>query len=145
MLRLPACAAVMYDQTLGNPFCEFAPMIAGSLDLIISTISVPPDIPRLLGTLAPKGILHVVEAVLEPMPIPAFGLIMGQSRFSVRPPAVRQPSTEFSPSVPGIPLLQLPKLSPCRESTMHSTIFAPARPATASCSSMISLEYLLSR
>ena len=46
--------------------------IAASLDLIISTINVPMDIPGLLETLAPKGILHVVGAVLEPMPIPAF-------------------------------------------------------------------------
>src|SRR5579863_4351886 len=28
MLRLPARAAVMYNQTLGGPFCEFTPMIA---------------------------------------------------------------------------------------------------------------------
>ena len=59
--------------------------IAGSLDLIISTINVPLDIPGLLGTLAPKGILHVVGAVLEPMPIPAFSLIMGQKSVSGSP------------------------------------------------------------
>jgi len=59
--------------------------IAGSLDLIISTINVPLDIPGLLGTLAPKGTLHVVGAVLEPMPIPAFGLIMGQKSVSGSP------------------------------------------------------------
>ena len=59
--------------------------IAGSLDLIISTINVPLDIRGLLGTLAPKGILHVVGAVLEPMPIPAFGLIMGQKSVSGSP------------------------------------------------------------
>jgi len=59
--------------------------IAGSLDLIISTINVPLDIPGLLGTLAPKGILHVVGAVLDPMPIPAFGLIMGQKSVSGSP------------------------------------------------------------
>ncbi len=59
--------------------------IAGSLDLIISTINVPLDIHGLLGTLAPKGILHVVGAVLEPMPIPAFGLIMGQKSVSGSP------------------------------------------------------------
>ena len=52
--------------------------IAGSLDLIISTINVPMDIPGVLGTLGPKGILHVVGGVLEPMAIPAFGLIFGQ-------------------------------------------------------------------
>jgi len=59
--------------------------IAGSLDLIISTINVPLDIPALLGTLAPKGILNVVGAVLDPMPIPAFGLIMGQKSVSGSP------------------------------------------------------------
>ena len=59
--------------------------IAGSLDLIISTVNVPLDIPGLLGTLAPKGILHVVGAVLAPMPIPAFGLIMGQKSVSGSP------------------------------------------------------------
>ena len=59
--------------------------IAGSLDLIISTINVPLDIPGLLGTLAPKGILHVVGAVPEPMSIPAFGLIFGQKSVSGSP------------------------------------------------------------
>jgi uncharacterized zinc-type alcohol dehydrogenase-like protein len=59
--------------------------IAGSLDLIISTINVPLDIPGLLGTLVPKGILHVVGAVVEPMPIPAFGLIFGQKSVSGSP------------------------------------------------------------
>ena len=59
--------------------------IAGSLDLIVSTINVPLDIPGLLGTLAPKGILHVVGAVVEPMPIPAFGLIFGQKSVSGSP------------------------------------------------------------
>jgi len=52
--------------------------IAASLDLIISTINVPMDIPGLLEALAPKGIFHVVGAVLEPMPIPAFPLMLGQ-------------------------------------------------------------------
>ena len=46
---------------------------------------MPLDIPGLLGTLAPKGTLHVVGAVLEPMPIPAFGLIMGQKSVSGSP------------------------------------------------------------
>ncbi len=47
--------------------------IAGSLDLIISTINVPMDIPGLLGTLAPKGILfsarHSVAPVIETFPM----------------------------------------------------------------------------
>jgi uncharacterized zinc-type alcohol dehydrogenase-like protein len=59
--------------------------IAASLDLIISTINVPMDIPGLLATLAPKGILHVVGAVLEPMPAPAFDLILGQKSIAGSP------------------------------------------------------------
>jgi alcohol/geraniol dehydrogenase (NADP+) len=59
--------------------------IAGSLDLIISTINVPLDIPGLLATLAPKGVIHVVGAVLEPMQVPAFGLIAGQKSVAGSP------------------------------------------------------------
>jgi uncharacterized zinc-type alcohol dehydrogenase-like protein len=59
--------------------------IAGSLDLIISTINAPLDVPGLLGTLAPKGILHVVGAVLEPLSVPAFGLILTEKSISGSP------------------------------------------------------------
>lgn len=59
--------------------------LRGSLDLIISTINVPLDAPALLGTLAPKGVLHVVGAVLEPLSVPAFGLISGQKSVSGSP------------------------------------------------------------
>jgi uncharacterized zinc-type alcohol dehydrogenase-like protein len=59
--------------------------IAGSLDLILSTINAPLDIPGLLGSLAPKGVLHVVGVVPEPMPVPAFGLIAGQKSISGSP------------------------------------------------------------
>jgi len=59
--------------------------IAGRLDLILSTINAPLDIPGLLGTLAPKGRLHVVGAILPPMEIPAFGLIAGQKTVSGSP------------------------------------------------------------
>lgn len=59
--------------------------LAGSLDLIISTINVPIDVPGLLETLAPKGRLHVVGAILPPMEVPALGLIMGQKSLSGSP------------------------------------------------------------
>lgn len=59
--------------------------LGGSLDLIISTINAPLDIPGLLGTLAPKGKLHVVGAILKPMEIPAFGLIAGQKSVAGSP------------------------------------------------------------
>src|SRR5260370_13544392 len=41
--------------------------------------------PRCWEPLAPKGILHVVGAVLDPMPVPAFGLIMGQKTVAGSP------------------------------------------------------------
>jgi len=59
--------------------------LAGSLDLILSTINAPLDIPRLLGALAPKGRIHVVGAVLKPMEVPAFGLITGQKLIAGSP------------------------------------------------------------
>ena len=59
--------------------------IARSLDLIISTINVPLDVPGLLDTLAPKGKLHVVGAILPPMEVPAFGLIMAQKSIAGSP------------------------------------------------------------
>jgi uncharacterized zinc-type alcohol dehydrogenase-like protein len=59
--------------------------LARSLDLIISTINVPLDVPALLDTLAPKGQLHNVGAVLKPLEVPAFGLIMGQKSISGSP------------------------------------------------------------
>lgn len=59
--------------------------LAGRLDLIISTINVPIDVPGVLGALAPHGRLHVVGANLEPMPVPAFSLIFGQKSLSGSP------------------------------------------------------------
>lgn len=59
--------------------------LAGSLDLIISTINVPLDVPGLLGTLAPLGRLHVAGAVLKPLQVPAMGLIMGQKSVTGSP------------------------------------------------------------
>jgi uncharacterized zinc-type alcohol dehydrogenase-like protein len=59
--------------------------IAGSLDLIISTVNVPLDWPAMIATLAPYGRLHVVGAVLEPIPVQAFSLIFGERCVSGSP------------------------------------------------------------
>jgi len=53
--------------------------LAGTFDLLLSTVNATLDWDALIGTLAPKGRLHVVGAVLEPLPIAAFSLI-GQQR-----------------------------------------------------------------
>ena len=52
--------------------------IAGTLDFILNTTNVKLDWNAFLTTLAPQGKLHTVGAVLEPMEIPAFSLIMGE-------------------------------------------------------------------
>jgi uncharacterized zinc-type alcohol dehydrogenase-like protein len=59
--------------------------LAGALDLLISTVSVPLDWDAMIGTLAPNGRLHVVGAVLEPIPVAAFSLIVGQRDVSGSP------------------------------------------------------------
>jgi uncharacterized zinc-type alcohol dehydrogenase-like protein len=58
---------------------------AGSLDLLLVTVNVSLDWPAMLQTLRPKGRMHVVGAVVEPMAIPAFSLIGGQKSVSGSP------------------------------------------------------------
>lgn len=59
--------------------------IAGSLDLLLVTVNVPLDWGALIGTLAPRGRMHVVGAVLEPIPVPAFALIGAEREVSGSP------------------------------------------------------------
>ena len=63
--------------------------INGSLDLILNTVNVPLDWKALIATLAPKGRLHVVGAVLEPIPVNAMGMILGQQSLSGSPTGSR--------------------------------------------------------
>src|SRR5262249_35811653 len=56
-----------------------------SLDLIISTINAPQDVSGFLETLAPNGCFHNVGAVLKPLEVPAFGLIVGQKSVAGSP------------------------------------------------------------
>jgi uncharacterized zinc-type alcohol dehydrogenase-like protein len=58
---------------------------ANSLDFLLVTVNVPLDWSALLKTLKPNGRMHVVGAVLEPMPIAAFDLIMPQKSVSGSP------------------------------------------------------------
>ncbi|MBC7772494.1 MAG: NAD(P)-dependent alcohol dehydrogenase [Pyrinomonadaceae bacterium] len=59
--------------------------LAGRFDLLISTVNVTLDWDAMIGTLAPNGRLHVVGAVLEPIPVAAFSLIMQQRVVSGSP------------------------------------------------------------
>jgi uncharacterized zinc-type alcohol dehydrogenase-like protein len=66
-----------------NP-AELARLV-GSLDFLLVTANVPMDWNAMLAALAPKGRLHFVGAVLEPIPVPAFALISGQKMVSGSP------------------------------------------------------------
>ncbi len=59
--------------------------LAGTMDLLIVTVNVPLDWDALIGTLAPKGRMHFVGAVLEPIPVAVFPLILGQRSISGSP------------------------------------------------------------
>ncbi len=63
--------------------------LAGSLDLILDTVNVPLAWDALVAALAPKGRLHVVGAVLEPIPLSAMDLIVGQKSVSASPTGAR--------------------------------------------------------
>jgi len=65
--------------------------LAGSLDFILVTANVTLPWDLYLGALAPKGRLHFVGAVLEPVPVAAFSLIFGQKSMSGSP--VGSPAT----------------------------------------------------
>jgi len=59
--------------------------LAGTLDLLIMTANVALDWDALITSLAPNGRLHIVGAVLEPIPVPAIPMIFGQKSVSGSP------------------------------------------------------------
>ena len=72
--------------------------IRGSLNFILNTTNVTLDWNSYLMTLAPKGRFHNVGAVLEPMAIPAFTLLMGEKSVAGSPlgsPALTRTMMEF--------------------------------------------------
>jgi uncharacterized zinc-type alcohol dehydrogenase-like protein len=96
--------------------------ITGSLDLIISTINVPIDLHGLLGTLAPTGRLHLVGAVLEPLPLPALDLIFGQKSISGSPtgsPTAIDAMLDFSARHSIAPITETFPMSQVNEAMEH--------------------------
>lgn len=58
---------------------------AGRFDLILSTVNAPLNWEKYFAALAPRGRLHLVGAVLEPIPAAAFPMIAGQKSLSGSP------------------------------------------------------------
>jgi len=91
---------------------------AGRFDFIISTVAVPLEWMTYVAALAPKGRLHTVGAIPEPVALNAFPLIMGQRSFSGSPlgsPATTALMLEFctrhgiAPMVEEFPLSEVNK------------------------------------
>ncbi len=59
--------------------------LGGRFDLLISTVNVTLDWDVMIGTLTSNGRLHALCAVLEPIPVGAFSLIMQERSVSVSP------------------------------------------------------------
>jgi len=59
--------------------------LSGTIDLMIVTANASLDWDALLATLAPNGRMHVVGAVLEPIPVAVFPLLVKQGSISASP------------------------------------------------------------
>jgi uncharacterized zinc-type alcohol dehydrogenase-like protein len=59
--------------------------LAGALDFILVTANVALNWPAYIAALAPRGRLHFVGAVLKPVPVAVFPMIMGQKSLSGSP------------------------------------------------------------
>lgn len=59
--------------------------VAGSLDFILVTANVALNWDLYIQALAPRGRLHIVGAVLEPIPLHVFALLVGQKSVSASP------------------------------------------------------------
>ena len=96
--------------------------IAGSLDFVISTVNVPLEWEAIIDTLAPRGRLHVVGAVLEPIPVAAFSLIMAQRSISGSPvgsPATIATMLEFCARHEIAPVIETFPLSRVNDALQH--------------------------
>ena len=72
-------------QTLNSRDSDELKKAAGSFDFILNTTNVALDWNTYIAALKPKGRLHTVGAVLEPLDVAAFPLISGQKSISGSP------------------------------------------------------------
>jgi uncharacterized zinc-type alcohol dehydrogenase-like protein len=96
--------------------------IAGSLDFILNTTKVTLDWNTNQTALAPKGRFHNVGAVLEPLAIPAFSLIMGEKSVAGSPlgsPALTLKMLEFCVRHDIYPMVEEFPLSEVNEAMDH--------------------------
>ncbi|MEN8187276.1 MAG: NAD(P)-dependent alcohol dehydrogenase [Bacteroidota bacterium] len=73
------------DKVINSTNPEDLESLAGNLNFILNTTNVTLDWNSYLMTLAPRGTFHNVGAIMEPMAIPAFTLVMGEKSVSGSP------------------------------------------------------------
>lgn len=108
--------------TLDSRDDEALASAANRFDFLISTVNVSLNWNAYLGTLKPKGRLHVVGAALEPLKIPAFSLIMAQRSVSGSPvgsPATLAKMLEFAARHQIEPITEHYKFSQINEAIDH--------------------------
>ena len=96
--------------------------IAGSLDLLLVTVNASLDWHAFLSTLAPRGRMHVVGAVLEPIGIAAFDLIPTEREVSGSPtgsPVAIATMLEFAARHKVAPLVERFPMSQVNEALDH--------------------------
>ncbi|GJM18018.1 MAG: alcohol dehydrogenase [Phycisphaeraceae bacterium] len=95
---------------------------AGRFDFLISTVNVPLNWEAYIGALSPKGRLHVVGAVMEPIPVTAFPIIMGQKSVSGSPigsPATIADMLDFCARHAIAPVTETFKMSAANDAFEH--------------------------
>ncbi len=111
--------------------------LAGSFNFILSTVNVALNWSAYLDCLAPRGRLHNVGAVLKPLSIPAFSLIMGQKEVSGSPvggPNVTATMLDFSARHSIAPVTELFPMSKVNDAFAH---LEAGKCVIASCSKAI--------
>ena len=96
--------------------------IKGSLNFIISTVNITLDWASYLDALAPKGRFHTVGAVLEPIQVQAFSLIMAQKSVSGSPlgsPTTAEKMIQFCDRHKILPITENYKMSEINDALEH--------------------------
>ncbi len=95
---------------------------AGSVDFLLVTVNVTLNWPLYINTLRPRGRLHFVGAVMEPVAVPVFGLLMGQRSVSASPlgsPATTKEMLQFCTRHAIEPQIEVFPMSKVNEALEH--------------------------
>ncbi|MBF2097939.1 MAG: NAD(P)-dependent alcohol dehydrogenase [Gloeomargaritaceae cyanobacterium C42_A2020_066] len=110
------------DHVVNSRDPEALKAVAGSLDFILSTVNVSLDWTAYIQALRPKGRLHFVGVVLEPVPVNVFGLLDRQKTLSGSPlgsPATVAQMLRFAAHHSIAPITQAFPFSQVNEALAH--------------------------